>query len=191
MSAKDPGQEGDEEDLATFLTSHWDELYRVVRRRVGNHHVAEDIRQNAAKGFVIWWRKRQPVQTNERTPMLFSIAHRKIAGYYREGSRRPVTPMEGGPLADDATISTEEEVLAELGYRELMQVLSYLTPAQRRAFELVRVDGLKHRTAAEIMGISLSGLRKHLDAARKNLMRRIDGLSEPFNIAASRGSSHD
>ncbi|QTD57482.1 RNA polymerase sigma factor [Parasphingorhabdus cellanae] len=53
----------------------------------------------------------------------------------------------------------------------LMEALQQLPPRTRQAYLLCRVEGMKRKTAAERMGISVSGIEKHLMKATLYIAR--------------------
>ncbi len=54
-----------------------------------------------------------------------------------------------------------------------MRLLRDLPPATRRAFELHKLEGRTHAETAALMGISRSGVEKHMMAALKFLLARM------------------
>lgn len=171
MTPGGPTPNGDEDTLVTFLEQRWDELYWFIRRRMGDHHTAEDIRQKTALGFVMRSRKRGPMDESERGGLLYCIAVNKMVDERREKARRPAIPTMQNQLELHSDLTAEDEVMAVLDRMDLAWTLSCLTPPQRLAIELTCFDGLDQQTAAGVMGISKSGLRQHRDAAKKKLFR--------------------
>jgi RNA polymerase sigma-70 factor (ECF subfamily) len=71
------------------------------------------------------------------------------------------------PAADDAIASRQRLAL-------MLAALEDLTPACRRAFRLHKLDGLSHAETAAAMGVSKSTIEKHISAALKHLLKRLD-----------------
>ena len=71
------------------------------------------------------------------------------------------------PAADDALASRQR-------LAKMLAALEDLTPACRRAFRLHKLDGLSHAETAAAMGVSKSTIEKHISAALKHLLKRLD-----------------
>ncbi|MGX7829659.1 RNA polymerase sigma factor [Actinokineospora sp. 24-640] len=192
MSPELPGQEGGELRLAAFLRAHWTPLYRYIVRRVGDRHAAEDVRQKTAMAFAVKWRADGGIDDAETAPQLYGIAAHKIADHFRAVKREPTVPFSHafGRGEDDADgedrrveaadPAGEDPLVAVLREVDLAAAGITMTHRQQQALELCYLDGFGQEQAAQIMGISVSGLQKHLDAARKRLekARSVYGMPE-------------
>jgi RNA polymerase sigma-70 factor (ECF subfamily) len=70
--------------------------------------------------------------------------------------------------------SPEEAAASRQRWRRLAAAIEDLPPQRRRAFELHKIDGLSHAETAAAMGISRSAVEKHISAALKHLLARLD-----------------
>ncbi len=76
---------------------------------------------------------------------------------------------------DAADIPAADEALAAKQKLEIIvQALNDLSPPCRRAFRLHKFEGLSHAETAQAMGISKSGVEKHISAALKHLIARLE-----------------
>lgn len=69
--------------------------------------------------------------------------------------------------APDATAEAEQEAA------RLASAIAALPDGARRVFELHKIDGLSHGDVAERLGISKSGVEKHMAVAMKHLRRAL------------------
>ncbi len=76
---------------------------------------------------------------------------------------------------DAADLPPADEALAAKQKLEIIiEALNDLSPACRRAFRLHKFDGLGHAETAQAMGISKSGVEKHVSAALKHLLSKLE-----------------
>ena len=68
----------------------------------------------------------------------------------------------------------EEAVAARQKLQRMMAAVDELTPQCRRAFRLHKFEGLSHAETAAAMGISRSAVEKHISAALRLLLSRLD-----------------
>ena len=169
----------DAQGLEALYHAHRAELLRFLIARTGDASEAEDILQD------VWLRIRAPGSrpiANGRA-YLHRIAHNLVIDRLRERQRRmrrerlwtdqrtghaePGTePADGGGNAEDEMLEREE-------IAQLASALATLPPGARRAFELHKLDGLSHAEVAGRMGISKSGVEKHMAVAMKYLRRAL------------------
>jgi RNA polymerase sigma-70 factor (ECF subfamily) len=71
------------------------------------------------------------------------------------------------PAADEALASRQR-------LARMLAALEDLPPACRRAFRLHKLEGLSHAETAAAMGVSKSTIEKHISAALKHLVKRLD-----------------
>lgn len=173
--------------FAALLDDHAREIRRFLVARCGNADLAEDLFQE------LWIKaSSQPAGpvANGRA-YLFRMANNLVLDHAR-GQRRAMSrdrlwasagdddalPIEDKPdpepLADEA-LAARQEIDA------LQLAIASLPPGAQRALRLHRFKGHSQAETARIMGISQSGVEKHLAAAMKHLRRELVdcGLIEP------------
>jgi RNA polymerase sigma-70 factor (ECF subfamily) len=69
--------------------------------------------------------------------------------------------------APDHAIEADQEA------QQLATAIAALPDGARRVFELHKIDGLSHVEVAERLGISRSGVEKHMAVAMKHLRRAL------------------
>ncbi|GAY22537.1 MULTISPECIES: RNA polymerase sigma factor [Sphingobium] len=165
--------------LETVYHSCRAELLRFLLARTGSAAEAEDILQD------IWLRVGQgrsgPV-ANGRA-YLYRVAQNLVLDRLREARRRAVREqgwmeMAAGvdlrhadpadPNADALAQMTEREEVARLA-----SAIANLPAGARRAFQLHKLEGLSHDEVAQRLGISRSGVEKHMAVAMKYLRRAL------------------
>ena len=103
--------------------AHLRDVYSYSYYRVGNHHDAEDLTEQAfLQAYRHFDRARRESDGRPLRPWLIRIAHNLASNYYRDRSRRPQTPLDS---ADPIAARHGTEAIAE-GREELRQVMENL-----------------------------------------------------------------
>lgn len=166
-------------ELQSAYGIHRTELLRFLTARTGDSAEAEDLLQE------LWIRARTqpsgPV-VNGRA-YLFRMAQNLIVDRLRERQRRMARDrrwsdeetgfVSGGAEPADQRRTAEETMLDREEIAALISALATLPEGARRAFELHKLQGLNHGEVAIRLGISKSGVEKHMAVAMKYLRRAL------------------
>lgn len=146
------------------------QLRTFVRHRIADPHRADDL-----VGEILLRIHRSLGAVDDRERLLhwvFRIARNAVIDEYRRAGRdreRPVAFPAEEP--DDAPAPGDEDpdgAMHELA-RCLRPLLSGLPPDQRRAVELIDLDGWPQARAARSEGVSLSGMKSRVQRGRRRL----------------------
>ena len=86
----------------------------------------------------------------------------------RDGAWHEVQELRAGePAADDA-------LAARRRMMKLSAIVEEMPPKMRQAFRLHKLEGLSHAETAEAMEVSVSAVEKHISAALKLLLRKLE-----------------
>ena len=144
--------------------THLRDIYSYAYYRIGNHHDAEDLTEQAfLQAYRHFDRARRESDGRPLRPWLIRIAQNLASNYYRDRSRRPQTPLEG---TDPIPAQHGTEAIAE-GREELRQVMGHLDrlPDDRREALIMRFAlGMDNREIARALG--------RTDGATKVLIHR-------------------
>ena len=141
MSASKQGHADAERASKAELDRAFEELYRTHLRdvysyayyRVGNHHDAEDLTEQAfLQAYKHFERARRESNGRPLRPWLIRIAHNLAANYYRDRSRRPVTQLDDAAVLS-APHGTEEMVEGREEVKEVLRGVSELPDDRREA----------------------------------------------------------
>ena len=161
--------------LAGLFTQHRAELLRFLTARCGDREEAEDLLQEL-------WIKASAQQAgpiaNGRA-YLMRMANNLVLDARRARHRamardRNWLASEGGgddPPEDrpDPATPADEAIAKSQEAEILRKAIAELPPGAARALQLHRFDGHNQTQVAQIMGISRSGVEKHLALAMKHL----------------------
>jgi len=169
-----------ETGLAGLYRLHRSELLRFLVARTGDAAEAEDVVQEV-------WLKIAALQTGpiaNGKSYLFRIAHNLVLDRVRERRRRAAreqswSDTEHGPLPPSGEVAdTREDAMQEMEAREetarLASAIANLPEGARNVLRLHKIDGLSHGEVAARLGISKSGVEKHMAVAMKHLRRLLE-----------------
>jgi RNA polymerase sigma-70 factor, ECF subfamily len=144
--------------------AHLRDVYSYAYYRVGNHHDAEDVTEQAfLQAYRHFERARRESNGRPLRPWLIRIAHNLASNYHRDRSRRPEAALEA---VEPPSHPHGTERVVE-GREELRQVIAKLDalPDDRRDALIMRFAlGMSNREIARALGRS--------DGATKVLIHR-------------------
>ena len=155
------------------------DLRRFLIARTGDATEADDVLQEL-------WLKARSIQAgaiDNGRAYLYRMAQNLIVDRLREKQRRMererrwndqstdfaatgIEPVDRSQTAEDAILAREEVAT-------LVSAIANLPDGARKAFELHKLEGLSHAEVAERLGISKSGVEKHMAVAMKYLRRAL------------------
>ncbi len=154
---------------------HLRDVYSYAYYRVGNHHDAEDLTEQAfLQAYRHFERAQRESDGRPLRPWLIRIAHNLAANYHRDRARRPQSSLE---LADElaAKHSTEAVVEGREQLRAVLDNLQYLPDDRREALIMRFALGMDNREIARAMGRSDGATKVLIHRAIKQLQEKIEG----------------
>ena len=153
---------------------HLRDVYSYAYYRVGNHHDAEDLTEQAfLQAYRHFERARRESNGRPLRPWLIRIAHNLASNYHRDRARRPQSVLnETDPIA--APHPTERIVE---GREELKHVIASLEnlPHDRRAALIMRFAlGMDNREIARALGRTDGATKVLIHRAIKQLQEEMD-----------------
>jgi RNA polymerase sigma factor (sigma-70 family) len=154
---------------ATAFKEYAEVLSRYLLHRVRRPEDAEDLAQEVFEHFL---RKRDsPEPVRDPLAYLFRIAFHVVGLSLKKAQRSPVTfdssLLEGRDSLNPGGQSTLEDQLALKD--ELAKALANLPENHVLALMLVERDGMSHKEAAEIMGLSVNSVAMYVSRGRAEL----------------------
>jgi RNA polymerase sigma factor (sigma-70 family) len=165
---------------------HFEALYRgsyreifayVLRRTGGDTETVADL---VAEVFVVALRKQDVIPPSPEDRLwLYGVARRVVLDHQRRDKRRLRLQSQLRQTAPSETDANTD------GSRLRVQAaMEKLKPADREVLQLVIWDGLSHREAAQVLGITSNAVALRLHKARSRL-RRILASPPGSPVAAS------
>ena len=163
---------GDRDAFATLLERHYETIYRIGVRVLGNEDEAADLAQDVCVGLAA----KLPTYRGESrfTTWLYRVVVNAARDRLRrDGARR----RNEQAFAEIDTLTRAGEAEREDESVWLRQVLGMLSADLRATVILVIEEGLRHAEAAEVLGVSESTVSWRMHEAR-NRLRALAGDSE-------------
>jgi RNA polymerase sigma factor (sigma-70 family) len=169
----------DDHGLESLYGVHRADLRRFLIARTGDATEADDVLQE------LWLKARQggtgPIDNGRA--YLYRMAQNLVVDRLREKQRRMERERRWSDQATDFAAagvepadnrqSAEDAILAREEVAAIASAIANLPDGARRAFELHKLEGLSHAEVAERLGISKSGVEKHMAVAMKYLRRAL------------------
>jgi RNA polymerase sigma-70 factor (ECF subfamily) len=164
-------------DLSTLYDHHRAELLRFLAARTGDRAEAEDILQE------VWVRAgaKPPDLIEHWRAYLFRTANNLVIDRLRARRRREARerhwsedaygPLSGTEEVADLSETADLAIEAREEAQRLALAIESLPAGARRVFERHKIDGLSQAAVAVELGISRSGVEKHMAVAMKHLRR--------------------
>ena len=156
-----------------FYRAHLRDVYSYAYYKVGNHHDAEDLTEQAfLQAYRHFDRARRESDGRPLRPWVIRIAHNLASNYYRDRSRRPQTPLDSTePMAarhDTVAIAEGREEL-----RQVMANLEHLSDDRREALIMRFALGMDNREIARALGRSDGATKVLIHRAIKQLQEEM------------------
>jgi RNA polymerase sigma-70 factor (ECF subfamily) len=174
-----PTLEGEEKarldrDFEQLYRDHLRDVYSYSYYRVGNHHDAEDLTEQA---FLQAYRhfERAQRESNGRPlrPWLIRIAHNLASNYHRDRARKPQRVLEESePIATPHGTERIAEGREEL--RQVMAKLEHLPTDRREALIMRFALGMDNREIARALGRTDGATKVLIHRAIKQLQEEMD-----------------
>ena len=162
-------------------------LRPYIARRVASAADTDDVIQEI---FVRLHRGIGELGDAERFgPWVYRIAEHAVADHFRARRRHPLT--EAGALEATPAASNEPDddvLLGELGECVALFV-SRLPSPYREAVTLTELEGMTQKDAAEMLGISVSGMKSRVQRARARIREMFESCCEVTLDARGRVTS--
>ena len=164
-------QAGDEDAYRQLLHAVQPLLLRYVRRRISSPESAEDIAQDV---LLTMHRVRQTYEPGRPfEPWFYTIARSRVIDHLRKRRRIGAHEIHAEVLPEIADDAVQPD------WEQFLELLDTLSPSQREAFTLLKIDGLSTQEAAERAGVSVTALKvrahRAYNALRKLMLAGEDG----------------
>ncbi len=156
-------QRGDREAYRALLDDVSPAVLAFVRRRIPDAEEAKDVYQDVLMAVHRARRTYEPTRPLE--PWLFAIARHVVMRHRGERAARAAHEVYAGVLPD---VPIEGDGHLRI---ELERTLACLSPAQREAFALLKLDGLSLAHAAPRAGTTIGALKVRAHRAYRVLRR--------------------
>lgn len=162
--------DGDRCALGCLAALYRPRILQVALRYTRDEADAQDVCQETLLSMILRIREcRNPAAL---PAWLSAIARNHAISMIRRRARRALVPLEAA-----SAVASQADPLAEVEWMEtrgqVERAAGSLPRMQREVLALVDMQGLRHREAAGVLGISEGAARVHLHHARRTLRRQL------------------
>ncbi len=143
-------------------------IYGIIRRFTEDEVVAQDIQSEAF--YRIFKRLDQYRFEGAFEGWMRRIAVHAVADYFRK-NRPDNLPLSES--TEDIAVYHDTNGPAQLGYKELLNIIHRLPSTHRAVFNLFVFEQYAHKEIASLLGITEANSRWHLNDARRRLKEQI------------------
>ncbi len=149
------------------------ELRPFVARRVRAPHDVDDVVQDV---FLKIQRGLPALDDDERFgPWVYRIARHAIVDHLRAAARHPLADDDRLDDEPAETLPDDDDRAAERRLATAVAPFIAMLPSPyREALTLTELEGLTQKEAAELVGISLSGMKSRVQRGRRELKRALE-----------------
>jgi len=149
-------------------------LRAFVERRVRASSDVDDVVQDV---FLRMQRNLPAISDEERFgPWVYQVARSAIVDHYRRAARHPLS--SAGTPEEPALADADDRAVAEQVATYAAWFVVVLPSPYREALTLTELEGLTQREAAEMLGISLSGMKSRVQRGRERLRQMLEDCCE-------------
>jgi len=164
---------GDDIDLLQLYLQKRPSLVRFFAARLRSAEAAEDLVQEL---YLKLSTTELPADLGNPSAFLYRAAHNLMLdrlrqerrGVERDGAWHEAQELHAGEPAVDDALASRRRLL------RLVALVEEMPAKMREAFRLQKLEGLSQAETAKAMNISVSAVEKHISAALKLLLRKID-----------------
>jgi RNA polymerase sigma-70 factor (ECF subfamily) len=182
---------GDAAAFRELFYNYYARLCGFARTVSGRRDLAEEA---VSKVFEELWRRRAELHiTTGLRAWLYTAVRNQVIDRLRAGARMETVPLSehhSGRLVDHD--SAAGRIMLDEITGEVERLIAAMPEQRRMVFRLARLDGLRYREIAELLGISVCTVQNHMVAAMSQLAPELPGLRKiiaaySVNAARERG----
>ena len=171
-------QSGSEEAFTALYRYYSPRLYLNILGMIRDPVLAEELVQELFTR--IWQRRNCQGITEDFTGYMYRIALNLVHDFFRRMKRDRRLRQRFSFLAGECYEHIEQQLHQQQLSAILHEAIEQLPKQQKRAYELVKMEGQTYKKAAEEMGISPLTIKEYLVAANKSIRTNLSGHSGPL-----------
>ncbi len=161
----------DDRVFQKLFEEHSKDLYKFLYYKYGSDNNPKDLVQDA---FTKLWNNCKNVLPDKARAFLFTVANNQMLN---ELAKKKTALNYSLQKPKAYTSESPEYILEESEYmNKLQRALEELTPDQRTAFMLNRIEDKKHKEIAEMLGVSQKTVEKRIYSALAALREKLGNI---------------
>lgn len=154
-----------------LMDKYQEKVYWIIRRMVIEHEAADDVAQET---FVKIWKNIESFKGDSKLyTWIYRIATNEALNYLRKKKRRFFVPIGNIEHELNSTLDTDLYYSGDEIQLKLQKALLKLPEKQRLVFNMKYFEEMKFKDIAEIMEVSIGGLKAQYHHAVKKIEKFI------------------
>lgn len=158
-------QAGNQQAFTVLYRHYSPQIYQNIAGILREKEWAEELVQELFTR--IWQKKQNKGLTENFSGYLYRAAQNLVCDFFRKMEQDRKLQHRFQELASENYLSIEQAMENAELKAMLQKAINQLSPQQKKAFELVRLEGNSYREAAETMGISPLTIKEYLVNSHK------------------------
>lgn len=152
-----------EREYELLYKDNYESLYYYALQIVKDEELCRDI---ISDSFEIVWRKREDTPKEKRRAFFYRMVHNRCVDYIRKETARNRYADFYRRMSQAGVIEQEYDAEDDIRKQRIVdEVMEELPPQTRNVVQLCFFENMKYADAAGQLGISLSGVKKHIAKA--------------------------
>ena len=152
-----------EREYELLYKDNYESLYYYALQIVKDEELCRDI---ISDSFEIVWRKREDIPKEKRRAFFYRMVHNRCVDYIRKETARNRYADFYRRMSQAGVIEPEYDADDDIRKQRIVdEVMEELPPQTRNVVQLCFFENMKYADAAGQLGISLSGVKKHIAKA--------------------------
>jgi len=180
---------GDQKKFRQLIELTSNELMLFAVSFLRNREVAEEVVSDV---FVRIWQNKSELETikNLRSYLFISVKNGCLSHLRKSGKEKIISLDEFSEFHFLPVEGPENDMIEQETLDQIYKVIEKLPPKCKMAFTLAKINGLKYKEIADVMGVSEKTVNNHLVSAIKKITENLsvkpvaDKQISPFRQAS-------
>jgi RNA polymerase sigma-70 factor (ECF subfamily) len=162
-------------DIATLYSEYGDALHRFLAKKLPCSDAADLLHDTFVRVLCL----AEGYELHSPRPFLFRIANNLVLDYLKSGRNSGIEVTESGSDKESQpvdTITPEASAYSQQRLIVLQQAIDELPPRCRQVFLLHKFEHRSHADIAEMLGVSVNMVEKHVIRALAHCRKQLAAL---------------
>ncbi len=161
-------------DIASLYSEYGDALHRFLTRKLPNHDAADLLHDTFVRVLCL----ADGYELHSPRPFLFRVARNLMLDHHKAGYSKMFEVDAGGDVEHRSidNITPEVSVYSQQRLAVLQRAIDELPPRCRQVFLLHKFEHKSHAAIAEMLGISVNMVEKHVIRALAHCRQHLAAL---------------
>lgn len=165
-------QEGNHLEFARLMDIYTDALFLFAKGILANSQLAEEVVSDV---FIKVWESRDKLSViADLKSYLYSAVHNQAISSLRKENKNIVSIEDIDHFHFEPADTPDDGLIQEEQLRKIYKAVNRLPAQTKMVFSLAKVQGLKYKEIAKVLGISVKTVDYHVASAVKKICESLD-----------------